>query len=599
MATPSPIFAVADIRADLCRVTGFDAAGKCVAGSLEWSLSATPPHALEDSPWRFDAAQVNDNLVLPLLSAVRETWPELRALALLALTTEGRPPRVTRIVLDPLPVYLVPHILAAAYAVPDSWSSFQLIDPCAGMWWMVEKRTGQIDSARPAPFSSLAKSPAETLEQGKAFGFVNAASVGNDALNLGISVIDAKDLLVGAYETWKQHTQAEGAHISVDPSGREMLRVQSIRNIEYGILHVEQPVFSHHEEALARFLEGRPALFVVDEQVNAIYGAALDEYSRQHLNSAGKILISGSEDRKSWSQVDWICREAARLKFPRQGVVVAVGGGVVLDVAGFAASIYRRGIRYLRIPTSLIGLVDAGLGIKQGVNFAEAKNTLGAFYPPIGAINDVSFLQTLPSCDISCGMAEIIKIALVRSAQLFELLERHGRELLESRFAHPASVAARILRMSEILMLEELQPNLYETDLRRLVDFGHTFSPVIEIESGYRVAHGEAVAVDMLLSTAIAVDRGLCSENLFGRMVRLYEQVGLPLGFVPCSAQHLVRALESARLHRGGNLNLVAPTSPGHAVFLQEVVSGEIDSAMARLHRVSVGHVRGGYGGGI
>jgi 3-dehydroquinate synthase len=241
---------------------------------------------------------------------------------------------------------------------------------------------------------------------------------------------------------------------------------------------------------------------------------------------------------------------------------------------------FRRGIGYVRVPTTLVGLVDVSVGIKQGVNAFGRKNILGSFFPPTASVNDYSFIRTSPPRSISCGLAEILKIALVRDEALLAAVEKHGQELLDSGCALPA-VASYVIQRAEILMMEELAPNLFETDLARLVDFGHTFSSAIETASGYRIAHGEAVALDMLISTGIAVEKGLCPPDLLERLATLFPTLNLPVWHerLP-DVEHLCRALEAVAAHRGGNLNLVVPTRAGAATFVQHVATRELTAAL-------------------
>jgi 3-dehydroquinate synthase len=260
-----------------------------------------------------------------------------------------------------------------------------------------------------------------------------------------------------------------------------------------------------------------------------------------------------------------------------------VGGGVVLDVSGFAASIFRRGVGYLRIPTTLVGQIDVSVGVKQGVNSGRFKNVLGTFYPPLASINDTCFLKTLSATHIAAGFAEIIKMAVIADSALLSLVELHGAELLESRFQSPRPAAEAIMRRAETSMLRELEGNLFETNLQRLVDFGHTFSAAIESDSRYLIPHGHAVALDMLMSTGIAVGRGLCPPAVLDRLIRLYRIVQLPITQSICSADRLHDSLDDIRAHRGGALNLVVPRNVGQPMFLQEVSIDELQGALQVL----------------
>jgi 3-dehydroquinate synthetase/mannose-6-phosphate isomerase-like protein (cupin superfamily) len=378
-------------------------------------------------------------------------------------------------------------------------------------------------------------------------------------------------------------------------SGNSVLHMHTTRPVHYRVVHPVRPVFDLDELALADFVQTRPALLVVDENVNRLFGERIDSYCGQRLHSVGTVLIDADGQRKEWRQVEQICDEAVRRSLPRNGLIVGVGGGTVLDLAGMAASLFRRGVGYLRIPTTLVGLVDVGVGVKQGINFGENKNILGAFYPPVGAVNDLRFLRTLPQREISCGIAEIIKMGMVCDSGLFELLEAHGPRLLSSRFQAPAKVAYEVAIRAEERMMQQLQPNLFDGDMCRLVDFGHTFSPSIETASNYRIHHGEAVAVDMLMSTIIAAERGICDPDVLARLIRLYRGVALPMTQRVCTAEDFLESIRQTRLHRGGDLNLVVPTNIGSARFIQNVEAAELERVIARSEELTDGGPKARY----
>ena len=366
-----------------------------------------------------------------------------------------------------------------------------------------------------------------------------------------------------------------------EPVKREALRVRCLREIDYSIVHPSRPVLDLVEPALRDAVAGRPVLIVCDKNVWRSFGEQIAAYAERHLQCLGKITVHGSEQRKEWSQIRNICSAGLRAGLPRNGVIIAFGGGVTLDLAGMAASLYRRGISYIRVPTTLVGIVDTAIGIKQGFNFKSRKNLLGTFYPPDCVINDASLLRTLAAAEISCGLAEIIKIAVVRDPVLVDLLVENVEVLLASKFQSPANLAMQILLRAEQAMLEELQPNLFETCKARLADFGHTFSPGLERASKYELRHGEAVALDMLLSTALAVRRGLCPESLFDRLARLHRASALPLSSPLMTLELLLCCAQEARLHRSGDLNLVVPTDFGRATYLQEITREDLEYGLA------------------
>lgn len=376
--------------------------------------------------------------------------------------------------------------------------------------------------------------------------------------------------------------------IWVTPKRRgQTISMRALRAIDYNVRHVERHVFDLDEPALGQLLDSRPAMVVVDRLVHRMYGDALDRYAKRHLTCLDVVTVDGREESKTWAQVEDICQHAIDLGLRRDGVIVAVGGGITLDIAGLAASLYRRGIRFVRVPTTLVGMVDVCVGIKQAVNHGRKKNILGAFYPPFGGINDLTFLKTLSGRHVACGVSEILKMAVLRDPLLFELIEAYAPRLIASNFQKPQAAAHQIVVRAELAMMRELQPNLFEGDLRRFVDFGHSFSPSLESTSGYQLHHGEAVALDMLLSASLAVRRGICAASVVRRMAALYRIVGLPVSHPLCRANALVESLRDVRIHRGGDLNLVVPTAIGAATFIQEVDDEEVAAAISDLEALA------------
>lgn len=359
-----------------------------------------------------------------------------------------------------------------------------------------------------------------------------------------------------------------------------VLKVDAQRAISYCIFNSPAPIFDVSNDLISEVMKDRRVFVVVDQRVMEHHGRGLLHYFTERTNLVHLFAMSGSEQAKNWSTLERICSEAMRLRLERTAVLAAVGGGVVLDVAGMAAALYRRGIRYVRIPTTLVGAVDVAVGIKHAFNFHGKKNVLGAFYPPMAAIVDRRLLHTASKRDLACGLAEIIKLGWVRDARLFALVEQHGLSLLESSFQYPSEAANAIIVRAQQCMIGELQDNLFEDDMQRLADFGHTFSPAIEAGTHYAVRHGEAVAIDMYLSALIGMSRGAFAPSDLSRVRALYNLVGLPTFEPTISSQALYAAVKEARCHRGGRLNLVVPTGIGTAMFLQDVTRKEIEGAM-------------------
>jgi 3-dehydroquinate synthase len=230
--------------------------------------------------------------------------------------------------------------------------------------------------------------------------------------------------------------------------------------------------------------------------------------------------------------------------------------------------------------------VDAAIGLKGGVNFNGRKNYLGCFEAPDGVLVDPSFLATLSARDLRSGVAEMLKMALVRDSQLFSVIEASGTTLIESAFTEPHDVSRSSIHAAVASMLAELEPNPYEdrTD-KRCVDFGHTFSGAMEERSQYDLKHGEAVAIDMMISSLLANELGLLANAALERIIDIYRRLVLPTSSEYSTMEILDEGLVGSIAHRGGTLNLVLPTGIGSSTFIErrdDVPDGALAAALER-----------------
>lgn len=329
---------------------------------------------------------------------------------------------------------------------------------------------------------------------------------------------------------------------------------------------------------------GARRIVIIDERVYDLFGEKIDAYFIAHQVEYRVVPVLSNETTKDLDLALAIVQALEDFHVLRQSEpVIAVGGGVLLDVAGFAASMYRRGLPYIRVPTTLLSLVDASVGAKTGINHLGRRNRLGSYYPPIAAYLDRSFLVTLDRREFSNGLAEILKMALLKDATLFDLLEAHGPTLINQKFQRGA-VALDVIDRTIRTMLEELEPNLWEKHLQRLVDFGHSFSPLLEMRALPVLSHGDSVTLDMLLSCLISNGRGLLDGESVDRIFRTVEKLELPT-FHPLfgDAGALMESLADTVVHRNGAQNLPMLERIGHAVFFNDVTKDEVASAAAGL----------------
>ncbi|MGW2302456.1 sedoheptulose 7-phosphate cyclase [Streptomyces sp. NPDC001809] len=337
----------------------------------------------------------------------------------------------------------------------------------------------------------------------------------------------------------------------------------------------------------ARLTPGTRRLVVIDERVLALHGDRIHAYFRAREAVPHVLALSGGESGKELAAVERVVRAADAVGLDRRDPIVAIGGGVLTDLVGLAASLYRRGTPFVRVPTTLVGMIDAAVGAKTAVNAHGHKNRLGTYHPATDTLVDRSFLRTLGTRHIRNGVAEIVKMAVIDDPVLFDLLDAHAETLVDTRMAGPEG--GEVMRRAITAMLAHLEPNLWEQELCRAVDFGHTFGPALEMVLQPALLHGEAVSLDMALSCAIAVDQGLLSPADAVRVLRLLERVGLPVRHERCTPVFLAEALAESTRHRDGHQHLPLPAGIGKCVFAEDLTPDGLARAVELLDRLLVG----------
>ncbi|WP_116245343.1 sedoheptulose 7-phosphate cyclase [Nocardiopsis sp. FIRDI 009] len=367
--------------------------------------------------------------------------------------------------------------------------------------------------------------------------------------------------------------------------------VRALKPVDYEV-RVTDGVFDPGNRALADTGTGPGGrrFVVVDKIVDTFYGERLRAYFEYHDIECHVHVIEAHEGVKGMDTATDIVRALDAFGIDRRREpVIAVGGGVLTDIVCLTANLYRRGTPVVRVPTTLIGLVDAGVGVKTGVNFNGGKNRLGTYYASTLTLLDRSFIATLDRRHIANGLAEILKIALVKDERLFTLLEEHGRDLLahklQGRPDGRGAVAVEVVHRAIQGMLEELHDNLWETTLERVVDYGHTFSPTIEMRALPALLHGEAVCVDMALTTVVAWRRGLVSTEERDRVLGVMRVLELPAHdtLLERDPGLLGRALDDTTRHRDGLQRLPLPVGIGGVTFVNDVSHDELASAVEDL----------------
>lgn len=322
---------------------------------------------------------------------------------------------------------------------------------------------------------------------------------------------------------------------------------------------------------LADVVGTRPIFVAISPTVNRLYSAEVGPALRSVAGGQHQTyVVPTGEDHKTLSVVESLVDAMSMAGLSRDGVVVGIGGGVLLDIVGLAAGLFRRGIAHIKIGTTLVAQIDAAVGLKCGVNVGEAKNIAGAFNPPELVLTDGNFLSSLAVRDVRCGLAEMVKLAVATDVVLFDELERHGALLLDP-VTRDMPAARRLIDRSISGMVAELNANPYETELRRRVDFGHTVSGSYEIASGHTLLHGEAVALDIALFSSLAMLLGRLRRAETERILRLLLDLGIDVWHpIMEDTELLEQGLQRSASHRGRRLHLPVPTRIGDTAFISE-----------------------------
>jgi demethyl-4-deoxygadusol synthase len=378
--------------------------------------------------------------------------------------------------------------------------------------------------------------------------------------------------------------------------------VEGYEKIDFSLLYVDGAFAVENAEIAESYRQFGRCLMVVDEVVYGLYGDRIQAYFQHYQIDLTVFPVSIKETDKTLQSVERIVDAFADFGLVRKEPVLVVGGGLTTDVAGFACATYRRRTNYIRVPTTLIGLIDASVAIKVAVNHGKLKNRLGAYHASQKVILDFSFLKTLPVDQVRNGMAELIKIAVVANNGIFELLEKHGEDLLHTHFGYLngtpelRQVAHKVTYDAIETMLGLEVPNLHELDLDRVIAYGHTWSPTLELTPEIPMFHGHGVNIDMAFSATIAQRRGYISVGERNRILGLMSRIGLAIDSYYLTPELLWKATESIGRTRDGLLRAAVPHPIGSCSFLNDLTRAELDEHLAIHKEICRDYPRGGDG---
>ena len=332
----------------------------------------------------------------------------------------------------------------------------------------------------------------------------------------------------------------------------------------------------------APYVAARSVALVTDKVVAPLYL----ERTQRALERAGArvvpVLVDDGEPAKAWASLDRVIDAMLAARCGRDSVIVALGGGVVGDLAGFAAAVYQRGIGFIQVPTTLLAQVDSSVGGKTAINHTRGKNMIGAFHQPLAVIADVAALDTLPDRELRSGMAEVIKHGFILDLQFVGWLEANMDKLLR----RDRAALSHAVRRSCELKAQVVASDERETGLRAILNFGHTFGHAIETGVGYgKWLHGEAVAAGMVMAAELSARAGTLRREDAARVKALIERAGLPVRGPALPPEKFLELMQVDKKAAGGKLRFILLEGLGRAVLRGDLAPELIQESIAAAAR--------------
>jgi 3-dehydroquinate synthase len=334
-------------------------------------------------------------------------------------------------------------------------------------------------------------------------------------------------------------------------------------------------------------LKGRRAAIITDENVAPLYLDQLMDSLQTDGIEAASLTLPAGEKTKSFEPLMAVCDAVLGARIERNDAVIALGGGVIGDLAGFAAGIVRRGVRFVQIPTSLLAQVDSSVGGKTGINTRYGKNLVGVFHQPDLVLADTTALDTLSKREFRAGYAEVVKYGLIDKPEFFDWLEKNWRQVHEGGEARIQAIATSCQAKSDVVVADER-----ENGPRALLNLGHTFGHALEAATEYdsrRLVHGEGVAIGMVLAHQFSARLNLASPDDADRVAAHLKTVGLPVsmgdieGSLP-PVETLMDAIAQDKKVKGGKLTFILTHGIGQSFVADDVPSSEVMAFLQEKH---------------
>ncbi len=343
-------------------------------------------------------------------------------------------------------------------------------------------------------------------------------------------------------------------------------------------IHIGSGLLSQLDQLCGTFTADRHVLIISDSKVAPIYLSKAKEAFAPIAARINSIVVPEGESSKNLSQCDQLWQQMIELPSDRQTIVVALGGGVVGDLAGFVAAGFARGVDFIQIPTSLLAQVDSSVGGKTGVNLPQAKNMVGAFWQPKTVIIDIDVLNTLDDRNYRAGLAEVIKYGLIMDASLFSRIE----EKMDSILARDSELVTELIQRCCQCKADVVTEDETETSGRRaILNYGHTIGHAIEAVYGYgEYLHGEAISIGMVAEAEMAKQLGMVDDAFCDRQRAIFKSAGLPVACPTGKETELIDAMTRDKKVASGKLKFILPTKLGDVKSVSSPLSDVIAAAL-------------------
>jgi 3-dehydroquinate synthase len=342
-------------------------------------------------------------------------------------------------------------------------------------------------------------------------------------------------------------------------------------------VYVGADIFSQFDKIILKHQLSRNLFFIIDTHVLDLHRTTIDHFVNNYKDNIYLHRFDSNETNKGIKSIEKIYSDLITHGFGRDTVIIAFGGGITGDIAGFAASTYARGVEFIQIPTTLLAAVDSSVGGKTGINFGETKNIIGAFYQPDFVLIDTNFLKTLPKEEIICGTGEIIKYAFLSDEIFYKYIERNFSMLMQVNDSITAKIIDTCIRFKGDVVAKDEK----EKGLRKILNLGHTFAHAIEIEQKYKIKHGQAVVIGLVCALELSKSIGLISNKIFKKYIQLPLLLKDKIKIDTYDASAIHEIMKRDKKNRDNKIKLILVKEIGNLAVDCDVDDYEIEKSIS------------------